>query len=246
MSGNWARNPEFLGKVWWHKVEPVLTTLRNASATYLWPSSSISIDKLMIRCFGRSFHTYKMPNKPISQGYKIFALADHGYMWTFTPSSRTVGLVEFVKHKDLTMTGSMVLYLVNRLPKTSAKWTVYLDNYFTSISLFDTLRSVEIGACGTTRPKAAGPDFPLLFKSLKDYIAYIPFHTLYAMEVRQVLCLAWQDNNIVLGLSTVHTVDQSSDLIEQERRRPSKTSTNAAIVRHLEINTRRRWRYRAL
>jgi hypothetical protein len=28
----------------------------------------------------RSLYTYKMPNKPITQGYKIYGIADHGYL----------------------------------------------------------------------------------------------------------------------------------------------------------------------
>jgi hypothetical protein len=43
-----------------------------------------------------------MPNKLINQGYKLYALADHGYIWTFTPSSRALGLLEVIKDKDLT------------------------------------------------------------------------------------------------------------------------------------------------
>jgi hypothetical protein len=46
-----------------------------------------------------------------------------------------------------------------------------------------------------------------------------------------VLCLAWQDNNIVLSLSTVHTVHNVTDLITRERRRPRESSTNASIAR---------------
>jgi hypothetical protein len=33
-----------------------------------------------IRGFGHSQHTFKMPNKPIKQGYKLFAIADQGYI----------------------------------------------------------------------------------------------------------------------------------------------------------------------
>ena len=34
-----------------------------------------------------------------------------------------------------------------------------------------------------------------------------------------------------MTLSTVHTVDKATDLIERERRRPNKSSTNAVIAR---------------
>lgn len=40
-----------------------------------------------------------------------------------------------------------------------------------------------------------------------------------------------QDNNIVLGLSTIHTVDKAEDFREKASRRPAKTSTNGRIVR---------------
>ena len=46
-----------------------------------------------------------------------------------------------------------------------------------------------------------------------------------------MLCLAWQDNNIVLALSNIHTVNRAEDFREKQRRRPAKTSTNRRIVR---------------
>jgi hypothetical protein len=67
---------ESLTKNWWYKVKPLLKQLRRTSE-FIWkPSSNISIDKVMIHCFGQSSHTVKMPHKPIKQGYKIFAAAD--------------------------------------------------------------------------------------------------------------------------------------------------------------------------
>jgi hypothetical protein len=50
-----------------------------------------------------------MPNKPIKQGYKIFALADNGYIWWFQLSSQHYGIAELDKHKDLTAIGFIVL-----------------------------------------------------------------------------------------------------------------------------------------
>lgn len=32
-----------------------------------------------------------MKNKPIPNGYKILALCDYGYTWSFLPLSRTIG-----------------------------------------------------------------------------------------------------------------------------------------------------------
>jgi anaphase-promoting complex subunit 8 len=57
-----------------------------------------------------------MPNKPIQQGYKIFALAEHGYIWTFTWSSRLWGIAELFKYASLSPTVLMVLQMIKKLP----------------------------------------------------------------------------------------------------------------------------------
>jgi hypothetical protein len=74
---------ERLSGIWWHKVHIVLDMLRKASKELYIPSSNVSIDEAMVRSFGRSSHTFKMLNKPISQGFKLFVLADHGYVYYF-------------------------------------------------------------------------------------------------------------------------------------------------------------------
>jgi hypothetical protein len=59
----------------------------------------------------------------------------------------------------------------------------------------------------------------------------LKWNTLLAEVVDNTLCLAWQDNNIVLALSTIHTVHTANDFIIRLRKRPAKTSTSARIVR---------------
>jgi len=104
-----------------------------------------------------------------------------------------------------------------------------MDNYFTSIPLFAELRTCEFGAVGTTRPHK---DFPTEMKILKERFATkLKWNTLLAKVVNETLCLAWQDNNIVLALSNVHTVHRAEDFREKVRKRPAKTSTNRHIVR---------------
>ena len=168
-----------------------------------------------------------MPNKPTKQGYKIYGIADHGYIYNWTWSSRVHGLQALFKHPKLTPTGSLVRSLVLSLPRQ--RLTVYRDNYFTSIPLFKELRSCGYGAVGTTRPHA---NLPESFKVLKtSYAKALEWNTLVARVVEDTLCLAWQDNNVVLALSTVHTVHQVDDFVAKIRKRPAKTSTNGRIVR---------------
>jgi hypothetical protein len=132
-----------------------------------------------------------------------------------------------VLHPDLTPTGCLVRALALSLPRRHL--TIYLDNYFTSIPLFAELRACNFGAVGTIRPYN---EFPYGLAELKNRFATkLEWNTLLAAVVDEVLCLAWQDNNIVLGLSNIHTVDKADDFIEKARKRPAKTSTNGRIVR---------------
>jgi Transposase IS4 len=104
-----------------------------------------------------------------------------------------------------------------------------MDNYFTSIPLFLTLRKENIGAARTTRP--SGIDFPaLLIVLCKKWSTKLDWSITYADEVDNVLCIGWQDNNFVLGLSTVHTVHEASSWVPLVRRSPLTSSTNATIV----------------
>jgi hypothetical protein len=205
-----------------------------------------------------------MPNKPIKQGYKIFALAEHGYIWTFSWSSRQLGIEEMFKWPGLTSTGSMAVELIEWLPNPSdasetlskssnkssskpasesmgesvnqsgleltislpvASYSIYMDNYFNSVALFQHLYDCGYSACGTVRP-ASG--IPSLLQELKELGKGLPWGTLYALPALNVLCLAWQDNSIVLGLSTLHSADS---FVSCKQKQPGKTSTNAVIAR---------------
>ncbi|RFU24234.1 hypothetical protein B7463_g12098, partial [Scytalidium lignicola] len=168
-----------------------------------------------------------MPSKPISQGYKLFGVADHGYLYNFIWSSKAWSIIEVFWKPELTKTGSLVRELALSLPRHHI--TIYMDNYFSSIPLFEELRKCQFGAVGTTRPHA---QLPQVFKILKDkFKKELQWNTLLAKVVDNTLCLAWQDNNIVLALTNIHTVDTTETFRDKVRRRPAKTSTSARQAR---------------
>ena len=141
-----------------------------------------------------------MPNKPIKQGYKIYRIADHGYIYNWIWSSREKGLQDILHFPNITNTACLVQTLVLSLPRQFL--TIYLDNYFTSIPLFLELQACNFGAIGTTRPHK---EFLNQLLEIKNRFATkLEWNTLLAAVVNDVLCLAWQDNNIVLALSNIH------------------------------------------
>ena len=104
-----------------------------------------------------------------------------------------------------------------------------MDNYFTSIPLFTELRSCQFGAVSTTRPHK---EFPKELSEIKNRFATkLSWNTLLAVVVQDTLCLAWQDNNIVLALSNIHTVHKVDDFREKIWKHPARTFTNGRIVR---------------
>jgi hypothetical protein len=188
----------------------MISIFRTACQTYLIPGTTVVIDEIMVRFYGRSNDTCKMPNKPIKQRYKIFALASNGYVWYFQLSSRQHRIAKLYKVDELTPTGSMVLQMAQLLSKFSNSYfVIYIDNYFISILLFSMLCKENIGAVGTTRP--SGIDFSALFIVLyKNWSTALDWRTTVTDIVDSILYVGWQDNNFVLGLSTVQTVHEAS------------------------------------
>jgi hypothetical protein len=84
----------------------------------------------MIPFRGRSLHKVKMKNKPISEGYKVWELADNGYVWDWLwhshkdgpetiPKKGLIGVLQKVsqgpKTDDLKPTSALVIRLAMHL-----------------------------------------------------------------------------------------------------------------------------------
>jgi hypothetical protein len=119
---------------------------------------------MIVRFFGRSKHTFEAPNKPNKEGYKIFALCEAGYTYNFMWSSKTDGYGELVKLPDLLLTESMVYQLAQGLLE-GVPHIIYIDNLFAGVPILRKLRTLNIGACGTTRRHH---EFPAFLLELKD------------------------------------------------------------------------------
>jgi len=74
---------------WYMKLEPLASILRTRFQAYVILGQNVSFDEMMIPFSGRSQHTLKMQNKPILEGFKVWALCDCGYLWDFLFYSRT-------------------------------------------------------------------------------------------------------------------------------------------------------------
>lgn len=214
-------------KHWYEKLNPLASVLQERFRSYYLPATKVAIDEMVVRFCGRSHHTLKIRNKPIKEGYKIFALCDHGYTYSFLWYSSTQGIAELDRSStNLTPTSCGVLQLAKLLPP-NRQWHLILDNYFTNVPLFEKLRELGIGAAGTTRVDAGG--FPKALKIEKQEARKVlPWGHVSGEVVGNVCCLVWQDNSSVLFITSYHDISLT---VERLRRRPKKTSTNATTVR---------------
>lgn len=106
---------------------------------------------------------------------------------------------------------------------------LFINNYFTYIELAVTLKDRGITICGTIKPTRR--DLPLLLIKMKQkYAKDIPYGVLAAVVQDDVLIVAWQDNNLVLRLTTAYSVREIQNSISKKRKRSSKTSTNVYVV----------------
>ena len=120
---------------------------------------------MMVPFSGRDANTIRMKNKPVSEGFKVFALADsNAYVYDTLPTSRIHQNEEVTRIDGISYTGSLVLYLALKLPYRQKTFNIYMDNYFSSIPLFSYLRAKNIGACGTVRTNSR--KFPEELKAL--------------------------------------------------------------------------------
>jgi hypothetical protein len=200
-------------KNYFDKLELLLSHVRNVSKKLYIPNSNVSVDEMVIRFSGRSVHTIRIKNKPIPESFKILSLCDAGYTYTFLPTSRIVPS-DVAKVGGLSQIGRQVYHLIEQLLYHQLLFNVYMDNYFTSVSLFQHLRQNGIGACGTVRKTASG--FP---KELKlDKGTKLDWDVRSGVVVDDVLAVFWQDNGPVTMLSTIHKLVSEEWEVERERR----------------------------
>lgn len=70
--------------VWYKKLVPFTNEIRKNWKNLRTPGSHTSIDECMIKETGRTHHSTIMQNKPIKEGYKLFAIGDEGYLYNYS------------------------------------------------------------------------------------------------------------------------------------------------------------------
>jgi len=147
------------GKVRPHeKVDPLWKLLSSSFQRYWKPGRDLAIDECIEGFTGRTSDIVNIPTKPTPIGFKIWILADNGYvldlLWHVKGDGKDQGpqgLRTTWEEQGFSRTQAVVLELMTRMPNEGKGHAVWLDNLFTSSKLLTTLRSYGIGAAGTVR-----------------------------------------------------------------------------------------------
>ena len=140
------------------KLEELSEHLRHAFKQYWSLGTHLTVDESIQRFQGRSAATVNITSKPVSEGYKIWVLANAGYVidWLSHAKGDKLGPVDldefWTKEEGFSKTQAAVLDLLTQQGISSNnRHVVWLDNLFTSARLLSILRDIGFGAAGTVR-----------------------------------------------------------------------------------------------
>ena len=196
-------------------MKPLYTNFLTASQQYLKSESHVSVNEQLILFKERSKHAMNMISKAAEYDFKIYSLCVENYLYSFHFTSKTSKISGLKQVKNMTDSSSVIIQLAKTLP-ISCQYVIYMNNFFTNLKLFEHLKELRIGACGTAKN---GSGFPKELLLLRENLTKKSHWgtTAYTTVNDSVFCLAWQDNNTVQLMSTVHGPE---DMKKMEYRDP--------------------------
>lgn len=196
------------------KVRPLMDKLNETFAENYSPSQNIAVDESMVRFKGRSVMKQYMPMKPIKRGFKIWCASCSccGYllkfqMYTGKESSQEHGLAHRV------VTDLILPHLANR------NHIIYMDNFFSSLPLYQELLQHGTMACGTYRTNRAG--FPTELTD-KTSLKKLARGDSIMRQKGDLTTMVWMDKKPVYVVTTAHQPNETT----VRRRNPDGTATH--------------------
>ena len=197
------------------KIAPVVKHLEQNFREVYYPQENVAIDESLIKFRGRLCYIQFNPQKRARFGIKIYKICESvsGYCLGF--SIYTGKKPAQAETQGILSSEAIVMELME--PYLQNGHTVFVDNWFTSPSLFLNLAGKETNAVGTVRVNRK--NMPQQFKSKmgKGETKVVFSHKMMALQ--------WMDRKPVTILSTCH------DDVDMTRTRKISRKTNAPVMK---------------
>lgn len=178
-----------------YKIRNVVDMLRNNFSQSFYPYRDLCIDESLLLYKGRlSFKQY-IPSKRSRFGIKSFILCDcrTGFVQDLIIYAGS-STISNSQNKKIGKSGAIVETLM--APYLGKGHTVFLDNWYSSPSLFNLLYDNYTNACGTVTKRRRG--MPKITDILRKGEAS-------SRSTKNLLAIKWMDKKEVYMLSTMHT-----------------------------------------
>lgn len=183
-------NTEQEGKL--RKIHPIIENLKKKFGKAIIPWENLCIDESLMLWKGRlSFKQY-IPSKRHRFGVKLFLLCDCETKFVLNFIVYTGAETEIDNYPEVGISGSVVLTLMKNYLKKNH--TLFIDNWYSSPTLFERLLEEKTKSCGTVKRTRNGmPMFGKLAKGQQEY-----------RTTGELLALKWMDKREVHMLTTAH------------------------------------------
>ena len=243
-----------------NKLEPLSSDLRLKFRLYWQAGTHLAVDETIQRFMGRAQEIVNIPSKPTPEGFKIWVLANQGYVldWMYHAKGDRLGPVDlddfWTEDRGFSKTQAVVLDLVSQEGVRNDNYhIIWLDNLFTSASLLTELKKEGFGGAGTVRiSKTAREEDEEISGTTKQrqrakkeqnrgidrclselklrHTLQVPWGTDYAMVSKDKEVFQVAWKDQAMVLF-MSTVSNGTTRIVRQRRRPARTATNARTSR---------------
>ena len=205
-----------------HKVESFITYFKSRCLALYQPRQNLAVDERMVKSRHRSGIRQYIKDKPTKWGIKLWVLADssNGYTVDFN--------VYIGKEAGQTVSANGLGYdVVMRLIRPFVKqgYHLFVDNFYTSVTLFKDLYNQGVLATGTTMETRR--DFPDSLKKSKEWAKGQERGSMRWERVSPCLALQWVDNKVV---SVLTTIDNANDYGHVNRKCKTAGAWNSKVV----------------
>lgn len=173
------------------------------------PQRQLAIDETLIKFKGKVHFRQYLPMKPGRFGIKAFTLAESSTGYLLNGKIYT-GKEGNVVERDL---GKKAVLCVME-PFLDKGYYVFMDNYYTSVALFEELEERKTLACGTVRSNRSGLPKEICGIQEKKVKQLKQGESLYRQK-GNVTCVTWRDRKPVSVLATIPTSDADGSAIQR-------------------------------